>query len=50
MLGFKSFETAISILSGMEARYMVKKGQPHRQVESAQNEVEIIHELFGITA
>ena len=50
MLGFKSFETAISILSGVEAMHMVKKRQHHRQVESAQNEVEFIHKLFGIAA
>jgi len=30
--------------------YMMKKGQHHRQVESAQNEVEFIHTLFGIAS
>ncbi len=50
MLGFKSYETATSILSGVEAMHMMKKGQHHRQVESTQNEVEFIHKLFGIAA
>ena len=50
MLGFKSYETATSILSGVEAMHIMKKGQLHPQVESAQNEVEFIHKLFGIAA
>jgi len=32
MLGFKSYETATSILSGVEAMHMLKKGQLHQQV------------------
>uniref|UniRef100_UPI00349EC29A IS6 family transposase n=1 Tax=Bacillus pseudomycoides TaxID=64104 RepID=UPI00349EC29A len=47
MLGFKSYETATSILSGVEAMHMIKKGQLHLQVKSAQNEVGFIHKLFG---
>jgi transposase-like protein len=50
MLGFKSYETTTSILSGIEVMHMVKKGQLHRQVKSAQNEVEFIHKLFGISS
>ncbi|MED4654739.1 IS6 family transposase [Bacillus pseudomycoides] len=50
MLGFKSYETAISILSGVEAMHMLKKGQLHPQVKSAQNEVRFIHKLFGIAS
>ncbi|MGG3523308.1 IS6 family transposase [Bacillus pseudomycoides] len=50
MLGLKSFKTAISILSGVEAMHMLKKGQLHRQVKSAQNEVRFIHTLFGIAS
>ncbi|MES5896516.1 DDE-type integrase/transposase/recombinase [Bacillus cereus group sp. RP43] len=50
MLGFKSFKTATSILSGVEAMHMMKKGQLHRQVKSIQNEVEFVHNLFGITS
>ncbi|MDM5460173.1 Integrase catalytic region [Bacillus mycoides] len=50
MLGFKSFKTATSILSGVEAMHMMKKGQLHSQVKSAQNEVRFIHKLFGIAS
>jgi transposase-like protein len=50
MLGFKSYETATSILNGVEAMYMIKKGQLHPQGKSIQNEIEFIHKLFGIAA
>ena len=50
MLGFKSFETATTILSGVEAMHILKKRQLHRQAKSVQNEVEFIHTLFGILA
>jgi len=50
MLGFKSYETATSILSGVEAMHMMKKGQLNLQVKSAQNEVGFIHKLFGIAS
>ncbi|CRK81880.1 integrase catalytic region [Neobacillus massiliamazoniensis] len=48
MLGFKTYETATSIVRGMEATDMMKKGQVHQGVKSAQNEVEFIHKLFGL--
>ncbi|MBC6973936.1 IS6 family transposase, partial [Bacillus sp. Xin] len=35
MLGFHSYETANSILSGMEAMHMMKKGQLHQRMKSA---------------
>ncbi|MGH1145977.1 IS6 family transposase [Bacillus pseudomycoides] len=50
MLGSKSYETATSILSGVEAMHMMKKGQLNLQVKSAQNEVGFIHKLFGIAS
>ncbi len=50
MLGFKSYKTATYILSGIEAMHMIKKGQVHQGVKSAQNEVEFIHKLFGIAS
>jgi hypothetical protein len=50
LLGFNSYETATSILNGVEAMYMMKKGQLHPQVKSIQNKVESIHKLFGIAA
>ncbi|WP_018393083.1 IS6 family transposase [Bacillus sp. 37MA] len=43
MLGFKSYKTATYILSGIEAMHMIKKGQVHQGVKSAQNEVGFIH-------
>lgn len=48
MLGLKSFSTATSILSGIEAIHMIKKGQLISQDKSVQNQVEFIHELFKI--
>ncbi|PHE82157.1 IS6 family transposase, partial [Bacillus toyonensis] len=50
MLGFKSYETVTSILSGVEAMHMMKKRQLNLQVKSAQNEVGFIHKLFGIAS
>lgn len=50
MLGFKSYETATSILNGIEAMHMMKKGQVHPQVKSIQNEFEFTHRLFGVAA
>ncbi|MCM3654166.1 IS6 family transposase [Metabacillus litoralis] len=50
MLGFKSYETATSILSGVEAMHMMKKGQLHQRVKSVQNEVKFIHKLFEIAS
>ncbi|GAB1810774.1 IS6 family transposase [Priestia megaterium] len=50
MLGLKSFRTATFILSGIEAMHIIKKKQVHQGVKFAQNEVEFIHRLFGITA
>ncbi|PGE06941.1 DDE-type integrase/transposase/recombinase, partial [Bacillus pseudomycoides] len=50
MLGFESYETATSILSGVEAMHMMKKGQLNLQVKSAQNEVGFIHKLFGFAS
>ncbi|EEM10646.1 Transposase [Bacillus pseudomycoides] len=50
MLGFKSFCTATSILAGVEAMHMVKKGQLVLLDKSVQNQVKFIHQLFGIAA
>jgi transposase, IS6 family len=43
MLGFKSFDTATSILSGVEAMHMIKKEQINLQDQSVQNQKEFIH-------
>ncbi len=50
MLGLKSFRTAYWMISGIEAMHMMKKGQIHQGVKSAQNEVEFIHKLFGLAS
>jgi transposase, IS6 family len=50
MLGFKSYETATSILSGVEAMHMMKKGQLHQWMKSIQNEVKFIHKHSCIKA
>ena len=50
MLGFKCFDTATSILSGVEAMHMMKKEQIDLRDQSVQNQKEFIHHLFGLTA
>jgi len=50
MLGLKSFKTAISILSGVEAMHMIKKEQIDLRDQSVQNQKKFIHQLFGLTA
>jgi transposase-like protein len=50
MLGFKSFDTAISILSGVEAMHMIKKEQIDLRDQSIQNQKDFIHQLFGLAA
>ncbi|MDR4174313.1 DDE-type integrase/transposase/recombinase, partial [Bacillus nitratireducens] len=48
MLGLKSFRTATSILSGVEAMHMIKKEQIALRNQSVQNQKEFIHQLFGL--
>jgi IS6 family transposase len=50
MLGLKSFRTAKSIISGIEAVYIVKKGQLVLRDKSVQNQVKFIHQSFGMAA
>ena len=50
MLGFKSFDTATSILSGVEAMHMIKKEQIDLRDQSVQNQKEFIHQLFELAA
>src|SRR6476620_3888267 len=50
MLGFKSFDTATSILSGVEAMHMIKKEQIDLRDQSVQNQKEFIDQLFGLVA
>ena len=48
MLGLKSFRTARSILSRIEVMHIIKKGQLTLQDKSGQNQVKLIHQLFGM--
>lgn len=50
MLGFKSYQTAASILRGVEAMYMIKKEKIDIQNQFVQNQNRFIHQLFGLTA
>lgn len=50
MLGLKSFRTAKSILLGIEKMHIIKKGQLPLQDKSVQNQVKLIHQLFGMAA
>ncbi|QWH54160.1 IS6 family transposase [Bacillus mycoides] len=50
MLELKSFRTAKSILSGIEAMHIIKKGQLILRDKSVKNEVKFIHQLFGMAA
>ena len=50
MLGFKCFDTATSILSGVEAMHMIEKEQIDLRDQSVQNQKEFIHQLFGLAA
>ncbi|ARJ25464.1 IS6 family transposase (plasmid) [Bacillus mycoides] len=50
MLGLKSFRTATSILSGIDAMHIIKKGQLILRDKSVQNEMKFIHQLFGMAA
>ncbi len=48
MLRLKSFDTAIYILSGVEAMRMIKKEQINLRNQSIQNQKEFFHQLFGL--
>jgi len=50
MLGSKTYETATSIVRGIETMHMMKKGQVHQGVKSAKNRKEFIDKLFGIAS
>lgn len=50
MLRFQYFDTATSILSGVEAMHMMKKDQIDLQDQSVQKQKEFIHQLFELVA
>jgi IS6 family transposase len=47
MLGFKSFETAMKTIEGIETIHMIKKGQVKLKNLSAPNNVQLFDLLFG---
>jgi hypothetical protein len=50
MLGFKSFETAMKTIEGIETMHMNKKGQVKLKNLSASNNVQLFNQLFGMIA
>ena len=50
MLGFQSFQTASMTLAGIEAMHMIKKGQTFQGEKSVRNQIQLINNLFGLTA
>uniref|UniRef100_UPI001F565E1D DDE-type integrase/transposase/recombinase n=1 Tax=Bacillus cereus group sp. BfR-BA-01489 TaxID=2920358 RepID=UPI001F565E1D len=50
MLGLKSLQTATKMIAGIEAMYMVKKGQTLQGKKSVQRQTYLINKLFDLTA
>ncbi len=50
MLGLKSFQTAIKMITGIEAMHMIKEGQTLQGENSVQRQIYLINEIFGLTA
>ncbi|MBG9585522.1 transposase, partial [Bacillus thuringiensis] len=50
MLGLKSYQTARKMIDGIEAMYMIKKGQTYQGTRSVQKQNIFINQLFGLTA
>ncbi|MBG9537560.1 IS6 family transposase, partial [Bacillus thuringiensis] len=50
MLGLKSYQTARKMIDGIEAMYMIKKGQTYQGARSVQKQNIFINQLFGLTA
>lgn len=50
MLGLKSLQTATQMIAGIEAMYMVKKGQILQGEKSVQRQIYLINEVFGLIA
>jgi transposase, IS6 family len=49
-LGLKSFRTAESILSGIEAMHIIAKEKITVRDKPVQNQVEFIYQLFGFAS
>jgi IS6 family transposase len=50
MLGFKSFETAVKTIQGIETMHRIRKGQVKLKNLSASNNVQLFNQLFGLMA
>lgn len=50
MLGFQSFQTATKTLAGIETMHMIKKGQTLQGEKSVKNQIQLIHNLFGLAS
>ncbi|OOR09360.1 IS6 family transposase [Bacillus cereus] len=50
MLGLKSLQTATKMIDGIEAMYMIKKGQTSQGTKSVQKQIQLINLLFGLPA
>ncbi|MBG9832078.1 IS6 family transposase [Bacillus wiedmannii] len=50
MLGLKPLQTATKMIAGIEAMYMVKKGQTLQGEKSVQRQIYLINEVFGLIA
>ncbi|MEH7219158.1 DDE-type integrase/transposase/recombinase, partial [Bacillus toyonensis] len=50
MLEFHSFRTASATLAGIESMHMIKKGQTLQGEKSVRNQIQLINNLFGLTA
>ncbi|OUB23735.1 IS6 family transposase [Bacillus thuringiensis serovar yunnanensis] len=50
MLGFQSIQTVSTTLAGIEAMHMIKKGQTFQGEKSIRNQIQLINNLFGLTA
>jgi IS6 family transposase len=50
MLGFKSFDTAVKTIEGIETMHMINKGQVKLKNLSAPNNVQLFQQLIGMIA
>ncbi|PGV00001.1 DDE-type integrase/transposase/recombinase, partial [Bacillus cereus] len=50
MLGLKSYKTARKMIDGIEAMYMIKKGQTSQGAKSVLKQIKLINHLFGLSA
>jgi IS6 family transposase len=50
MLGFKSFETAVKTIQGIDTMHRIRKGQVKLKNLSASNNVQLFNQLFGLMA